>query len=155
MGRDFKKTRTPDKMSKERRSTLMQKIRSRNTNLETSFIGDLRENIDGDFQTHVRDLRGTPDIVFDGQKVCVFLDSDFWHGWQYPRWKHLLKDDFWRQKIEKNRKRDKVVTQYLRKGGWKVLRYWEHQLKKDKSSIIKGIDETLKRTITPTISFSK
>jgi hypothetical protein len=22
-------------------------------------------------------------MVFEREKVCIFLDSDFWHGWQY------------------------------------------------------------------------
>ena len=77
--------------------------------------------------------------MFFKYKVCIFLDSDFWHGWQYPRWKHLLKDDFWRNKIEKNRLRDKKVTLYLKKEGWKVLRFWEHQIKKDPSKVLSRI----------------
>src|SRR4051794_16328767 len=59
----------------------------------------------------------------------VDLDSDFWHGWQYPRWKHLLKDDFWRGKISKNRQRDIRNKRLLKQTGWKVIRIWEHQIK--------------------------
>ena len=116
-GRDFKKKRTNDKMSKEKRSDLMSKVRSKNTKLESDFIKLLNKSVRRKFKTHVNSLRGTPDIVFGKERVCVFLDSDFWHGWQYPRWKHLLKNRFWRDKIEKNRKRDQRTTQYLKRNG--------------------------------------
>ena len=131
MGRDFSKERAKDKLSKKKRSNLMSKIRSKNTKFETEFIDKLRKNTRKKFRVHVRKIRGTPDIVFDKYRVCVFLDSDFWHGWQYPRWKHLLKNDFWREKIEKNRARDRRNTAFLRRKGWRVLRFWEHQLKND------------------------
>lgn len=130
-GRNYKKLRTPDKQSLQSRSSQMSKIRSRNTKFEQSFIALLETEFSKRFVTHVRAIRGNPDIVFEKEKLLVFLDSDFWHGWQYPRWKHLLKDDFWREKIEKNRERDKKTTIFLRRNGWTVLRFWEHQLKNE------------------------
>jgi len=111
----------------------MSKIRSKDTKFESEFISLLKkEDIKG-FKLNVKDIKGKPDIVFKKEKICIFLDSDFWHGWQYPRWKHLLKNDFWREKIEKNRKRDKKITQYLRRKEWKVIRIWEHDIKKYES----------------------
>jgi DNA mismatch endonuclease (patch repair protein) len=77
-------------------------------------------------------------------KVCIFLDSDFWHGWQYPRWKHLLKSDFWRQKIERNRERDRQVSRKLRQQKWRVVRVWEHNLRKNLEGTVIGIVESLK-----------
>jgi len=129
LGRNFHKRRTADKMSKERRSVLMSKIRSKNTKFETNFIRELEKTVPLKFKTHVSEIKGTPDIVFTKQKICVFLDSDFWHGWQYPRWRHLLKNKFWTDKIENNRKRDARTTRYLKQNGWRVIRFWEHQLK--------------------------
>ncbi len=72
-----------------------------------------------------------------------FLASDFWHGWQYPRWKHLLKNDFWRNKIENNRRRDRRTTQFLRRDGWKVIRIWEHEIKKGTTKNIELIINSL------------
>ncbi len=129
LGRNFKKKKNKDRISKRERSELMSKIRSKNTRFEREFINILKENTNKKFQINVVSIKGKPDIVFPKDKVCVFLDSDFWHGWQYPRWRHLLKNDFWREKIENNRKRDKRVTMYLRKNNWFVLRFWEHELK--------------------------
>ena len=140
MGRNFKKSRVAEKLSPIKRSSLMSKIRSKNTKFEGEFIAVASEKISNSFITHVRALVGTPDIVFEREKVCVFLDSDFWHGWQYPRWKHLLKDDFWREKIHKNRRRDIRNTRLLKRIGWKVIRIWEHQIK---LSLEKAINKIL------------
>ncbi|MFH1061875.1 MAG: very short patch repair endonuclease [Candidatus Omnitrophota bacterium] len=142
-GRNFKKDRSNDKISKKNRSSLMAKIRSKNTKFEEEFINLLRKFTRKKFKTHVTDIKGKPDIVFNNAKICVFLDSDFWHGWQYPRWKHLLKNDFWRDKIERNRSRDKKNSKLLKKAGWIVIRIWEHNIKKDVNPVIERIIEKI------------
>lgn len=131
LGRNFNRTRQNDKITVDKRSSVMSRIKSRGTKFEKDFIDELSKSTRRKFETNVRDIRGKPDIVFRKKKVCVFLDSNFWHGWQYPRWKHLLKNDFWRDKIEKNRRRDRNTTQYLRRKGWMVIRIWEHSIKRD------------------------
>ena len=148
MGRNFKKVRVAEALPPAQRSALMAKIRSKNTKFEDDFINLLSMKLPKQFATHVRNLKGTPDIVFDAEKVCVFLDSDFWHGWQYPRWKHLLKDDFWREKIVKNRRRDSKNTRYLKRSGWKVIRIWEHQIKLNPEKAIKRILMALGTEVT-------
>jgi DNA mismatch endonuclease (patch repair protein) len=109
----------------------MSKVRSKGTKFETDFIDKLKTCTRKKYRLNVKELKGKPDIVFDRYRLCVFLDSDFWHGWQYPRWKHLLKNDFWRNKIEANRSRDKKNTAWFRCMGWTVLRIWEHNIKKN------------------------
>lgn len=137
LGRNFNRQRKPDNLNEEERSNLMSQIRSRKTKFEEEFLTNLIPRIEGiDYELNCEKIRGKPDIVFIKNRICVFLDSDFWHGWQYPRWKHLLKNDFWREKIKKNRKRDRTVTNYLRRNGWKVLRIWEHAIKKNKEKEI-------------------
>lgn len=136
LGRNFSKQRDDDRLSVNDRSKLMAKIRSKETKLELNFIDELERRTRKKFRTYAADILGKPDIVFDKYKVCIFIDSDFWHGWQYPRWKHLLKNDYWRSKIERNRKRDKRVTHKLRKDGWNVVRLWEHNIKKDRDTCI-------------------
>jgi DNA mismatch endonuclease (patch repair protein) len=144
MGRNFKKIRVAEKLTPDKRSSLMSKIRSKNTKFEEEFIALASLKFSNSFITHVRALKGTPDMVFEREKVCVFLDSDFWHGWQYPRWKHLLKDDFWREKISKNRQRDIRNTRLLKGNGWKVIRIWEHQIKLYPEKAIDRILNSLK-----------
>jgi DNA mismatch endonuclease, patch repair protein len=128
-GRNYSKKRVAEVQSPKSRSTQMSKIRSKGTKFELEFIKILEGRTNSAFLTHVKSIIGYPDIVFENERICIFLDSDFWHGWQYPRWKHLLKDNFWREKIERNRRRDKYVTKFLRRQGWIVIRVWEHQLK--------------------------
>ncbi|HNY49509.1 MAG TPA: very short patch repair endonuclease [Smithella sp.] len=142
LGRNLSKEREPDKISKEKRSTVMSKIRSMGTKFELDFVNKLKKNTRKKFKTNVKELKGKPDIVFNRYKLCVFLDSDFWHGWQYPRWKHLMKNDFWRKKIEANRARDKKNTAWLRRGGWSVVRIWEHNIK---NNIDKEINRILNK----------
>jgi len=118
----------------------MSSIKSKETKFELLFIANLKKNTRKSFKTNVSEIRGKPDIVYVKYNLCIFLDSDFWHGWQYTRWKHKLKTDFWFNKIESNKRRDKQVTAYLRRNGWIVLRLWEHNIKKD---IQKEIDKIL------------
>ena len=144
LNRDFKKKRSADTLSSKKRSDLMSKVRSKDTKFEKNFVVALQKSIRKKFKTNVASIKGKPDIVFPKEKVCVFLDSDFWHGWYYSRWRHLLKNDFWREKIENNRKRDKKTTIYLRRNGWIVLRFWEHALKKNSEGAVKKITKTLR-----------
>ncbi len=144
LGRNFKKERGEDKISKERRSILMSKILSKSTKFELEFIKSLKNSTKKEFKTNVSELKGKPDIVFENEKICVFLDSDFWHGWQYPRWRHLLKNEFWKEKILNNRNRDIKSTRYLKRRGWNVVRIWEHQIKTNKDNCVARITFLLK-----------
>lgn len=117
----------------------MAKVRSTGSKIEERVFTEVLSNNLPIFIKNDKSIKGKPDLAFHDQKICVFIDSDFWHGWQYPRWKQLLKNDFWREKIEKNRKRDKNTTQYLQRHGWTVIRIWEHSLNKDFSKEITRI----------------
>lgn len=77
------------------------------------------------FQRHVRTLPGRPDIVFAPEKLAVFIDGDFWHGWRLPAWEHKLAP-FWREKLRANRARDSRNFRRLRSRGWRVIRIWQH-----------------------------
>jgi DNA mismatch endonuclease (patch repair protein) len=71
-----------------------------------------------------------PDFVFRRERVVVFVDGCFWHGCpQHATWPKQ-NEEFWRKKLEANKTRDLLVSRTLRKLGWKVLRIWEHDLKK-------------------------
>jgi DNA mismatch endonuclease, patch repair protein len=69
------------------------------------------------------------DIAFPSKKVAVFVDGCFWHG--CPIHSHLPKSNekYWLPKLKKNIERDKEMTIKLETDGWKVLRFWEHELK--------------------------
>ena len=85
------------------------------------------------YRKNVKTVFGKPDIVFVGKKVAVFCDSEFWHGYNWEVKQDEIKShrDFWIPKIERNMKRDKEVSAALEAEGWKVLRFWGDEIKKD------------------------
>ena len=93
-GRNFKAVRQRDALTKRRRSMLMSRIRSSGSKMEAQFVAALKAASPRPFSLNDPGIFGKPDVAFREEKICVFLDSDFWHGWQYPRWRHLLKSDF-------------------------------------------------------------
>src|SRR2546422_1775011 len=128
-----------DVMTRAKRSALMSRIRGKNTGVEKLVFNALRKE-GGRFSRHAANLAGRPDIVFRREKVVVFIDGDFWHGWQFPRWMPKL-DPWWRKKIEANRSRDTRNIARLRRGGWIVVRVWEHQVEQQLRSVVKRILE--------------
>jgi DNA mismatch endonuclease (patch repair protein) len=67
------------------------------------------------------------DIVFPPARLAVFLDGCFWHGCPIHASWPKTNAEWWRNKIEINRQRDRNTDQRLSAGGWSVLRIWEHQ----------------------------
>ena len=114
----------PDIFTPEKRSWVMSRIRSRDTKIEKRTASLLRKS-----KLHYRRFPktfGSPDFVVE-RSVLVFCDGDFWHGYRYGEKKRLPKK-FWRDKIERNMRRDRTVTRRLRADGWSVVRLWEHDI---------------------------
>jgi len=130
-----------DFLTPERRSRLMSSVRQRGTDIELLVAGELRQR-GYRFRRNVRALAGSPDFVFAKQKVAVFVDGDFWHGFRYPSWQHKIQP-FWRNKIETNRRRDQRNFRRLRRAGWNVLRIWQHEIETDTASCLDRIVELL------------
>ena len=114
-------------MSPQQRSSAMKRVKLKNGPLERVVQKELR-SMGLRFRCHLKALPGCPDIVFKKQRLVVFIDGDFWHGWRFPAWEHKL-NRFWREKIHANRARDNRNFRRLRSKGWNVIRIWEHQLK--------------------------
>jgi DNA mismatch endonuclease (patch repair protein) len=134
----------PDHMTKEQRSRAMRRVKLRNGSIERVVHRELKaRNLK--FQRHVRSLPGSPDIVFSGSRVAVFVDGDFWHGWRLPTWERKL-SPFWREKLRANRKRDQRNFRKLRLLGWKVVRVWQHQLTEDREACMRRIIQTVSST---------
>ena len=85
------------------------------------------------YRKNVKKLSGTPDIVISKYKLAIFVDGEFWHGYNWDEKKEKIKSnrDFWIPKIERNIQRDKAVNEYYSKSGWKVMRFWEHEVNKE------------------------
>jgi DNA mismatch endonuclease (patch repair protein) len=118
-----------DTVAPETRSRVMAKVRSqRNRSTEWRLRSALaRAGIRG-WTLNRSDLPGRHDFVFRAHHLAVFVDGCFWHGCPACKRTPSSNVEYWTQKIERNRKRDKTVCASLRRDGWRVLRIWEHRL---------------------------
>jgi len=116
----------PDIFDKKTRSKIMSSIKSKNTKIELLLRKALwKEGLR--YRLHYK-INGSPDIVFVSKKVAIFVDGDFWHGYQWRKLKPKLKNEFWVKKIKRNMQRDVEIDSILAKNGWRVLRVWEHEI---------------------------
>lgn len=85
------------------------------------------------YRKNAANVYGKPDIVFIGEKVAVFCDSEFFHGYDWENKRNEIKSnrDFWLPKIERNIQRDIEVTEKLKSEGWTVIRFWGKDIKKN------------------------
>ena len=95
------------------------------------------------FNRHYK-LIGKPDIAFPSVKLAVFIDGDFWHGYNWKVKKEIPPRVFWQSKIGSNIKRDRKVNRELSKIGWKVMRIWEHEIEKNPDLCVSRIRRTLR-----------
>lgn len=129
------------------RSALMSKIHSKGTLAEKMFRLYLWSK---GFRYRINDkkLPGSPDIVIRKSKVIVFIDGEFWHGYNWEEKKRKIKSNrgFWIPKIERNMQRDSENNKKLKQLGYKVFRFWEHQIKANiegsANKVISFIDRT-------------
>ncbi len=114
-----------DNISKKARSSLMGKIRSKETKLEKSVRKILSEK-GIKYRKNSAKYFGKPDIVMAPKRIVIFVDSCFWHGCKrhcrIPESNH----DYWVKKISRNKKRDRLVNSYYKKNHWLIIRIWEH-----------------------------
>jgi DNA mismatch endonuclease, patch repair protein len=113
------------------KSEQMSRIKSRNTKPEMRLRKALWKS-GLRYRKNVKSLPGCPDIVFNNSKLAVFVDGEFWHGYQWEEKKQKIKSNrnFWIPKIERNMQRDRINDSLLFDQGWYVMRFWESDIKK-------------------------
>jgi DNA mismatch endonuclease (patch repair protein) len=115
----------PDMFTKEKRSQIMSSIKSSGSKMELLMKAALeKNNIAFSYQPK---MFGKPDFLI-GKKIVVFCDSSFWHGRNWQQLKKRLPDTYWREHIENNRKRDRVVNSVLKNEGYMVIRCWDEEI---------------------------
>ncbi|MEX2288998.1 MAG: very short patch repair endonuclease [Mycobacteriales bacterium] len=72
-------------------------------------------------------MRRRADIVFGPAKVAVFVDGCFWHMCPQHATAPKANADWWREKLERNRERDRDTDRLLLDQGWFPVRVWEHE----------------------------
>jgi DNA mismatch endonuclease, patch repair protein len=95
-------------------------------------------------------IPGSPDFIVEEEKTAIFVDGDFWHG---HNWKlRGIKDQktelagynkYWSNKIQTNIKRDRRANRKLHNLGWKVVRFWESDIKNSTNKVIKKLKKII------------
>ena len=130
---------------KEIVSYKMSRVKAKGTEIEKIMAGALWTSGLRGYRKNLKGVLGTPDFCWKRRKVAVFCDSSFWHGFDWAKEKKKIKvrKSFWFKKIEDNMRRDKAITTRLKQDGWKVLRFWDFDIKKDAASCVKKIARVL------------
>lgn len=119
-----------DRLTKEQRHRCMTAIRGKNTKPEIV----VRKFLFGRgfrYRLNYPRLPGHPDIVLRKYRTAIFVNGCFWHGHDNCKYYRLPKTnvDFWRKKVERNKKRDIEEQRQLASMGWHCITIWECQLK--------------------------
>ena len=129
-----------DKVTKRIRSRIMSSVRSRGNRTTELRLRALlaRYRVRG-WKVQPKEIAGSPDFAFPKERIAIFVDGAFWHGApSFDRLPHC-RAKFWKDKIAKNRMRDRTINSYLRRMGWSVIRIWDFDLAEKTSVIIEKI----------------
>ncbi len=118
-----------DRLSKERRSWNMSRIRAAHT-LPELRVRSLLHRMGYRFRVHRKDLPGSPDIVLPKHRTVVFVHGCFWHRHAECRFAYTPKSRiaFWTSKFTDNVVRDRRNVRRLIAMGWRVVTVWECQV---------------------------
>lgn len=120
-----------DSVSPQHRSRIMGNVKAQgNKSTELKLIKLFKENALTGWKRNYP-VKGKPDFVFLPQRVAIFVDGCFWHGCKDHCRIPSNNQDYWLKKISRNKERDIQTTVIFRERGWKVIRVWEHELKRD------------------------
>jgi DNA mismatch endonuclease (patch repair protein) len=119
-----------DRLTPEKRSWNMSRIRAKNTKPEM-IVRSLLHQMGYRFRLHRKDLPGTPDVVLPKYRTAVFVHGCFWHRHPGCRFAYHPKSRtaFWAQKFKTNVERDKATRAALTRLGWNVIVVWECELR--------------------------
>lgn len=129
-----------DFWSKDKRSNVMSRIKSKNTKPELLLRSALHKE-GFRYRIHIKDLPGKPDIVMPKYKTVIFVNGCFWHYHKNCTDGRIPKSNtsFWEKKISHNVEKDEANYDYCRKLGWNVLVIWECEIEKDLSEMVNQI----------------
>jgi DNA mismatch endonuclease, patch repair protein len=119
-----------DVFTKAKRSEVMSRIRGRgNKTTELALVALFRQQQIKGWRRHRR-VFGNPDFIFPKLRLAVFVDGCFWHSCPKHGTQPAGNRAFWKKKFARNKTRDRIVNHTLRQRGWKILRIWQHELKR-------------------------
>lgn len=133
-----------DVFSREQRSALMRSVGRRNTAPELQ-VRRMLHKAGYRFRLERKDLPGKPDIVLPKYRSVIFVHGCFWHGHEGCRRAGLpiTNYDFWKSKIEGNKRRDGIVLDALAELRWSALVVWQCETR-DKEALLEKLNKFLK-----------
>jgi DNA mismatch endonuclease, patch repair protein len=134
-----------DTFSKEKRSLIMSRIRSKDTSPEM-VVRKYLFNSGYRYRLHSKLLPGRPDMVLPKYKTVIFVHGCFWHGHFNCNKAGLPKTrtDWWKAKIDKNMNNDICNRLLLEELGWKVVIIWQCELRKNRDEVFAKMASSLK-----------
>lgn len=118
-----------DNLKPEDRHKAMKAVKGKGTKLEQRLFSMLAGMRLSGWYKNVNCITGKPDVVFEKERVLIFIDGCFWHG--CPICKKKLPETnykYWKHKIAHNIELAKRNNQHLKKDRWAVIRIWEHEM---------------------------
>lgn len=133
-----------DVFSKQKRSEVMSRIRSKDTAAEL-VVRRLVYRMGFRYRLHVAHLPGRPDLVLSRLRKIIEVRGCFWHQHKGCIDSHIPKSrtEYWGPKLTRNVNRDKKNEDLLRSLRWQVLTLWECEIK-DTRSTAKRLNRFLK-----------
>ncbi|WP_092170794.1 very short patch repair endonuclease [Cyclobacterium xiamenense] len=121
-----------DVLTPDQRKKNMMAIKSKNTKMELKLAKALWQK-GYRFRRNSKFVFGKPDFSLKKWKLAIFVDSEYFHGkdWEAEKLRIKTNREFWWKKIEGNIERDKTVNRHLKDKGWKVLRFWTGDIRKN------------------------
>ncbi|MCD4821726.1 MAG: very short patch repair endonuclease [Methanococcoides sp.] len=114
----------------------------KNTKPELILRKALRDISIPGYRLHWKKAVGHPDIAYPGKKIAIFVNGCYWHRCPFcdlPLPKSNI--EFWTNKFKKNIERDAEKKRKLEEDGWKVLVFWECQIKENVQNCAKKVKE--------------
>jgi DNA mismatch endonuclease, patch repair protein len=134
-----------DFLSKETRSRVMARIRSKDTKPEMTLRRALWASGVRGWRCHAKGVAGKPDLAFTRWKVAVFVDGRFWHG--HPDYFTPGKSgEYWDAKIARTQERDRIANAALAEDSWTVLRFWDFEVEQDLANCTEQVIAALERS---------
>ncbi len=144
-----------DTVSPEVRSKIMSKIHGKDTKPEIVLRKELWHR-GWRYRKNYRKLPGTPDIVLTKYRLCIFVDSEFFHGKGFygglkskkydsleEQLQHSNHPDYWIPKIKRNMERDQEVDAELTEDGWHIIHFWSNDVLKKTDECVRTVEETI------------
>lgn len=122
-------------------SKRMKRVPRSGTKLELTMEAILND-LSIEYERQPKILKASPDFRLKGTNVLIFCDSSFWHG---KRKNELSGEafsrnrEFWTEKLNANKQRDRRIDRRLRRAGWSVQRFLDVDVSKKPEKVARRL----------------